>query len=122
MLGTVVVNIGSFSLGTALAWPAPALLQLAKEHGLSEGQVGLTGEEQSWVASLMHPGGFAAVLLAGPLMDRFGKKVRWQCIAMGRGVTLLASIQCNRLLAGDHDAALPAHVPRMALHCRRSRS
>ena len=76
VLGTVVVNIGSFSLGTALAWPAPALLQLAKEHGLSEGQVGLTGEEQSWVASLMHPGGFAAVLLAGPLMDRFGKKVR----------------------------------------------
>ena len=76
VLGTVVVTMGSLSLGTVLGWPAPALPELAKEHGLSEGEVGLTGEEQSWVASLMHPGGFAAVLLAGPLMDRFGKKVR----------------------------------------------
>ena len=34
-MGTLVATIGSFSLGTVLAWPAPALPQLAKEHGIT---------------------------------------------------------------------------------------
>ena len=117
MLGTLVATIGSFSLGTVLAWPAPALPQLAKQHGVSQGEAGLTVEEMSWVAALINFGGFAAGPLAGFLMARCGKKVRRQ-----RRGHHPPSIQCNRLLAGDHDAALPAHVPRMALHCHRSRS
>ena len=36
VVGTLVATIGSFSLGTVLAWPAPALPQLAKEHGISQ--------------------------------------------------------------------------------------
>ena len=118
MLGTLVATIGSFSLGTVLAWPAPALPQLAKQHGISQGEAGLTVEEMSWVAALINFGGFAAGPLAGLLMAKCGKKVR---CGNGRGHHS-PSIQCNRLLAGDHDAALPPHVPRMALHCPRSRS
>ena len=114
MLGTLVATIGSFSLGTVLAWPAPALPQLAKQHGVSQGEAGLTVEEMSWVAALINFGGFAAGPLAGFLMARCGKKVRRQ-----RRGHHPPSIQCNRF-AGDHDAALPAHVPRMALHRPRS--
>ena len=110
VLGTLVATIGSFSLGTVLAWPAPALPQLAKQHGISEGEAGLTVEEMSWVAALINFGGFAAGPLAGFLMARCGKKVRRQ-----RRGHHPPSIQCNRF-AGDHDAALPPHVPRMALH------
>ena len=115
VLGTLVATIGSFSLGTVLAWPAPALPQLAKQHGVSQGEAGLTVEEMSWVAALINFGGFAAGPLAGFLMARCGKKVRRQ-----RRGHHPPSIQCNRLLAGDHDAALPPHVPRMALHRPRS--
>ena len=112
VLGTLVATIGSFSLGTVLAWPAPALPQLAKQHGISEGEAGLTVEEMSWVAALINFGGFAAGPLAGPLTSRYGIKV---------SRNHLVSIQCNRLLVGDHDAALLPHVPRMALHRPRSR-
>ena len=49
VVGTLVATIGSFSLGTVLAWPAPALPQLAKEHGISQNEAGLSVEEMSWV-------------------------------------------------------------------------
>ena len=113
MLGTLVATIGSFSLGTVLAWPAPALPQLAKQHGISQGEAGLTVEEMSWVAALINVVGFAVGPLAGPLTSRYGIKVSRRH---------LVSIQCNRLLAGDHDAALLPRVPRMALDCPRTHS
>ena len=79
-LGTLVVTLGSFSLGTVLAWPAPALPQLALPGGLDRESGGLTTEEQSWVAALINFGGFTAGPLASLLMDPYGKKVgrgRW---------------------------------------------
>ena len=87
VLGTLVATIGSFSLGTALAWAALALPQLAKEHGISQGEAGLTVEEMSWVAALINVGGFAVGPLAGPLTARYGIKV---------SRNRLVSIQCNR--------------------------
>ena len=75
-LGTMVATIGSFSLGTVLAWPAPALPQLAEQHGLAAGHPALSVEQMSWVAALINFGGFAAGPLAGALMARYGKKVR----------------------------------------------
>ena len=75
VVGTLVATIGSFSLGTVLAWPAPALPQLAKEHDISQNEAGLSVEEMSWVAALINFGGFAAGPLAGFLMAKFGKKV-----------------------------------------------
>lgn len=79
-LGTLVATIGSFSLGTVLAWPAPALPQLAEHHGLTADHPALTVEQMSWVAALINFGGFAAGPLAGGLMARYGKKVRRQNI------------------------------------------
>ena len=76
VLGTLVATIGSFSLGTVLAWPAPALPQLAKQHAINQDEAGLTVEQMSWVAALINFGGFAAGPLAGFLMAKCGKKVR----------------------------------------------
>lgn len=75
-LGTLIATLGSFSLGTVLAWPAPALPQLAVSSSLAPLAPGLTLEEQSWVAALVNFGGLAGGPLAGLAMARYGQKVR----------------------------------------------
>ena len=78
-MGTLVATIGSFSLGTGLAWTAPALPQLAMQDGISLGDPGITLEEQERVAAILNLGGcFASFGLAAKLIKEYGEKVRQQ--------------------------------------------
>ena len=79
LLATLVCNIGSISLGTGLAWTAPALPQLAMQDGISLGEAGLTLAEQEHVAAILNLGGFlASGVLAARLIKEYGEKVRQQ--------------------------------------------
>ena len=79
LLATLICNIGSVSLGTGLAWTAPALPQLAMQDGISLGEPGITLEEQEQVAAILNLGGcFASFGLAAKLIKDYGEKVRQQ--------------------------------------------
>ena len=84
-LATFCATIGSFGLGTVLAWPAPTLSQLSDENcndGNCENKILLDVEQQSWVAALINIGAFTAGPLVGYLLPRCGKKKSMMIISL----------------------------------------
>lgn len=100
-----VVNMGAFAAGCALTWSSPSLgkLEMGKANGLQ-----ITKDESSWVGSLTPLGAAVGPLLAGALLDRYGRKntvlfgmvlstISWVLIA---AVPILSVLYFARLLAG----------------------
>lgn len=97
--------MGAFAAGCALTWSSPSLGKL--EEGTANG-LKIGKAESSWVGSLTPLGAAVGPLLAGALLDRFGRKntvlfgmvlsaISWIMIAT---VPILNALYFARLLAG----------------------
>uniref|UniRef100_U5ESS0 Facilitated trehalose transporter Tret1 n=1 Tax=Corethrella appendiculata TaxID=1370023 RepID=U5ESS0_9DIPT len=74
-LAGIIVNLASVALGTTLGWTSPMGSKFAKPGDLSPLDRKPTDEEDSWIGSLLALGALIAPFAAGPLADRFGRKL-----------------------------------------------
>ena len=109
---TLASCTGALSMGLALGWASPALLQLATSLHLSPAQLG-------WLGGLLPLGGLLAVPWAPWLLGRLGRRgtmqaaslptlAGWLCLGLSRQ---LAPLYLGRLLLGLASALQAASVP-----------
>lgn len=72
----VIVNLASVSLGTCLGWTSPMTPVLAStDHDKNPLDSIPTDSESSWIASLVALGALIAPFIAGPLAEKFGRRL-----------------------------------------------
>ncbi|XP_046382415.1 facilitated trehalose transporter Tret1-like [Ischnura elegans] len=93
----LVVTIACLSAGNATGWTSPVLPRLQGEGGSLEPlDLPLTGDESSWVSSLLTMGAIFGPILGGICVDRFGRKISLITLAgapsvLGWIITLVAT-------------------------------
>ncbi|XP_053681314.1 facilitated trehalose transporter Tret1 [Anopheles nili] len=70
----IIVNLASVMVGTALGWTSPVGPKLASKITSPLDTIP-TVSENSWIASLVAVGALIAPFIAGPLAERFGRKL-----------------------------------------------
>ncbi|CAG7823599.1 unnamed protein product, partial [Allacma fusca] len=76
-LAALIPTIGSFSLGTVLAWSAPALPDLKLRQDLGN----LTADDETWIASLAVLGALMSGFIVGVCINKFGRKLTMLAIS-----------------------------------------
>jgi len=77
VLATLCATLGCLLNGAVIGYSSPALPSLLPPHNTTDlwgGSTTLDLQECSWVASLLSVGCFLGCLLAGPVMERIGRK------------------------------------------------
>lgn len=111
------VNIGALAAGCALTWSSPTLSKLM--NGDTNSGLRITEDEASWVGSLVTLGAAIGPILAGALLDRFGRKntillsmilsaVSWLIIGL---IPNLYALYSARVLAGIAVGIIYTAVP-----------
>lgn len=110
--------MGALAAGCALTWSSPTLVKLQNENSNS-GIRTITEEEASWVGSLVTLGAAIGPILAGALLDRFGRKntillsmilsaISWIIIGV---IPNLYALYAARVLAGITVGVIFTAVP-----------
>ncbi|XP_076055623.1 facilitated trehalose transporter Tret1-like [Oratosquilla oratoria] len=94
LFATLVVSMGTFSLGTVLGYAAPASPQLV-DNSTHVSNLHITLEENAWFSSIMCIGALAGGPLGGVLMKNLGRKgtIIASCIPYLSGWILIAFAQ-----------------------------
>ncbi|XP_075212809.1 facilitated trehalose transporter Tret1-like [Lycorma delicatula] len=111
----IAATLTAFTVGTILAWTAPALPQLQSPNST----LPITQEQGSWVGSLAAVGAFLGALPAGSVTDLVGRKlallsmgipfiISWLLIVYSSSVYML---YIARLIAGFATGASSAIAP-----------
>jgi MFS family permease len=79
-------GLGSFALGTAMAWTSPALPHIADCQGEEDCDFSFDENDGSWIGSLLNLGALPAALATGYFMSKFGRK--WSMIYMSVPFTI----------------------------------
>lgn len=75
-LAGVTVNLASVALGTCLGWTSPVSDQLrSNDTNVNPLDEIPTTSEESWIGSLVALGALIAPFIAGPLAEKFGRKL-----------------------------------------------
>ncbi|XP_058455389.1 facilitated trehalose transporter Tret1 [Malaya genurostris] len=75
-LAGVTVNIASVALGTCLGWTSPmGPVYKSNDTNINPLEVIPTTAEESWIGSLVALGALIAPFIAGPLAQRFGRRL-----------------------------------------------
>ena len=128
VIASIGAATGAFSMGLALGWSSPAVHQLQSLDPLhNTTEIGPISDQQAeWVGSLVTLGAFFSVPLAGPLMERYGRRstivlaclpmiVGWICIAISTGMWLM---YVGRVLTGVavslYSVVVPVYIGEIA--------
>ncbi|XP_058811697.1 facilitated trehalose transporter Tret1-like [Topomyia yanbarensis] len=75
-LAGVTVNLASVALGTCLGWTSPmGPVYKSNDTSITPLDVPPTSGEESWIGSLVALGALIAPFIAGPLAEKFGRKL-----------------------------------------------
>lgn len=85
IIATVCATLGCLLNGAVIGYTGPALPSLADPGGGSfwGPPLLLQDQEASWITSLLSIGCFVGCVMAGPLMERIGRKKSLMLVAMG---------------------------------------
>ena len=85
-------------MGLSFGWSSPAITQLQVKSSSVPGPI--SDSEADWVGSLVPLGAFLSVPIAGPMMERCGRRTTivlacipmflgWACIALSRAIWMM---------------------------------
>jgi sugar porter (SP) family MFS transporter len=130
VLASVGAATGAISMGMALGWSSPAVHQMQfQTPGENLTQIGphhISDNQAEWVGSLITLGAFFSVPLAGPMMERYGRRstiafaclpmiVGWFCIAVS---TQMWMVYVGRVLTGVavslYSVVVPVYIGEIA--------
>ncbi|KAF6216018.1 hypothetical protein GE061_000355 [Apolygus lucorum] len=77
-VAAVIASISVIILGTALGWPSPVLLRITEKNE----PFPMTGDEVSWMVSVLYLGNLVSPLPAGYLMDKIGRKMSFMVLSI----------------------------------------
>ena len=130
VMASIGASTGAFSMGLALGWSSPAVHQMQFESTVNNlTQIGpgpISDQQAEWVGSLVTLGAFFAVPLAGPMMERYGRRITialaclpmilgWICIAVS---TKMWMVYVGRVLTGIalslYSVVVPVYIGEIA--------
>jgi len=124
VLSSIGAATGAFSMGLSLGWASPAIPQLQANTSVLPGPI--SDNQAEWVGALVPLGAFLSVPVAGPMMERCGRRstivlacipmfLGWACIALARQVWLM---YLGRIITGFaaslYSVVVPVYIAEIA--------
>ena len=124
VMSSIGAATGAFSMGLSLGWSSPAIPQLQANTSAVPGPISDT--EADWVGALVPLGAFLSVPIAGPMMERCGRRstivlaclpmfLGWACIALSRAIWMMYA---GRVLTGFaaslYSVVVPVYIAEIA--------
>jgi len=83
VLATFFVTLGCLLNGSVIGYTSPAIPSLRNGTTVFGGKINLSYQEASWMTGLLSLGCFFGCVLAGPIMERLGRRLTLMLVASG---------------------------------------